>query len=79
MSRIAKRYCPAHNFVRCRFCEAAIAIGLHRNSKVTAESVKEIETKGWVYTGREKGKWSGICPDCNIFFAKGTPVSPPIP
>lgn len=64
-------YRPAINFVRCRFCaEAAIAIALHRNSRVTMESIAEIEKVGWVFTGREKGKWSGICPACNLFFQK---------
>lgn len=61
-------YRPKKNFVRCRFCEAAIAIGLHKNSRPVLESVQAIEGKGWIFTGREKGFWTGICPDCNLFF-----------
>lgn len=63
-------YRPKKNFVRCRFCEASTAIGLHRNMRVTQESIQAIEDKGWIFTGREKGHWSGICPDCNLFFRK---------
>jgi hypothetical protein len=66
-------YRPSKNFVRCRFCEARTSIGLHRNSRVTSESVDGIEKLGWIFTGREKGYWTGICPACNLFFQKEQP------
>lgn len=69
-------YRPKRNFVRCRFCEASIGIAIHRNSRVSLESIAAIEKEGWVFTGREKGWWTGICPACNLFYETHPPLYP---
>jgi len=62
------KYCPKRNFLHCRFCVRAEGMAIHRNSRPVLESIAALEGAGWVFTGRSHGKWSGICPDCNLFY-----------
>lgn len=72
MSRTSKTYRPKKNFLCCRFCIVVAPLALHRNSRPDQESIKALEAKGWAFTGRDRGRWSGICPDCNLLKEWGT-------